>query len=394
MISRQIQTVAEAAGPFMAFFANTPWLERQREPGVCNFIFGNPNEMPLPGFVDALRRYAEPQSIDWFAYKLSEEPARQAVAAALRRRLEMGFRPEDISMTTGAFAALAVALRALAGPGDEVIFLSPPWFFYEALIAAAGATPVRVRLEPPRWSPDPAAIAAAITPRTRAVILNSPHNPTGRIYTDGELAVVARVLEEAGAGREHPIFALSDEAYSRILFDGRGCSSLSQYYAHTLLIYTYGKTLLTPGQRLGYIALPPTMPEAERAALNQGLLMAQVASGYAFPNAILQYAVEELEQLSIDIAALELRRDRLAAALRDAGYEITFPEGTFYLCFKAPGGDDIAFANCLAEHGVLTLPGAIAEMPGWIRLSLTASDEMVEQAIPIFEQLAASDGHS
>src|SRR5205823_7507878 len=163
----------------------------------------NPQEMPLPGFVDALRRWAAPQDKDWYAYKMSEPAARGAVAASLRDRYGLAFDAEDVSMTTGAFGALAVSFRAVVDPGDEVIFLTPPWFFYETLIRAADAVPVRVRIDPHSFDLDLDAIAAAISGRTRAIIVNSPNNPTGRIYPPATLERLARLLADASrrAGR-------------------------------------------------------------------------------------------------------------------------------------------------------------------------------------------------
>ena len=173
-------------------------------PGIADFTFGNPQELPLPGLVDALQRHAVPQDKDWFAYKMSEEEPRTVVAESLRRRTGIAYRAEDVAMTAGAFGALGVTIRAVCDVGDEVIYLSPPWFFYELMIASAGATAVRVDLAEPSFDLDIDAIAEAITPRTRAIIVNTPHNPTGRIYREPELHALGEVLRRrprATAGR-------------------------------------------------------------------------------------------------------------------------------------------------------------------------------------------------
>jgi aspartate aminotransferase len=355
---------------------------------VLDFTVGNPQEMPLPGYVDALRRQLEPRDKDWFAYQMSDPAACAAVATGLTTRLGVPFQAQDILMTTGAFAGLSVTLKTLIDAGDEVIFLSPPWFFYEALIAAEGGVPVRVRVQPPTFELDPSAVASAITPRTRAIVVNSPNNPTGRIYSAAALRALAEVLQAGSARNQRRIYLLSDEAYSRILFDGRAFDSPTGVYPWSLLIYTYGKTLLTPGQRLGFIALPPIMSQEDRAALRGALLLSQVVTGFAFPNALLQHAVPELELLSIDVAALQRRRDRMVAALGSFGYEVGVPEGTFYLLPKSPLADDLAFVEQLAARDVFVLPGSAAEVPGYFRISLTASDDMVDRALPIFAQLA------
>jgi aspartate aminotransferase len=378
---RRLDRYAATVVPFLTFFDGVyaRWAGR---PGLADFAVGNPHEMPLPGYVDALRRHLEPQDPDWFAYKMSEPNARAAVARTLTARTGLPWDPADVAMTNGGFAALAVTMRAILEPGDEVVYLSPPWFFYELLVVAADGVPIPVRLEPPAFDLDPAAIEAAITPRTRAVLINTPHNPTGRIYPLGSLEALGAMLERASAGRDRPILLVCDEPYNRIVFDGRTFHSPAEVYPNTVVTYSYGKTLLAPGMRIGYVTVPPTMPDRE--TLRQAIFVSQVATGYAFPNALLQHAIDDLEALSVDVGALERRRDRLVPALRAMGYDTNLPEGTFYVMARSPIADDLAFTELLAEHGALVLPGSVVELPGWIRISLTASDAMVETGLRSF----------
>jgi aspartate aminotransferase len=387
--ARQIDALRASIAPFLRFFEGPVWSRRE-EPDVSNFAVGNPQEMPLPAYVDALARALPPQDKDWFAYKLSEPSARRAVAATLTRRTGLDWDPEDVFMTNGGFAAIAVSLRAILEPGDEVIFLSPPWFFYEILILAAGGIPVRVTLAPPDFDLDVAAVEAAITPRTRAVLVNTPHNPTGRIYPPAALDALAATLRTASERNGRPILIVSDEPYNRIVFDGLTFHSPAERYPDTLITYSFGKTLLTPGMRIGYVAAPPTM--AGRQDLRDAMFVSQIASGWSYPNALLQHAIEDLEGLSIDVGALERRRDRLVPALRTMGYETTMPEGTFYVMVRSPIEDDEAYSARLADHGILVLPGSVVEVPGWFRLSLTASDEMVERALPRFAAALGASG--
>ena len=378
---RRSDRLRQSIAPFMRFFAGS-FARWNADPRMANFAVGNPQEMPLTAYVDALRRHVEPLDKDWFAYKLSEPRSQRTVAGTLRARTGLDWDPADVAMTNGGFGALAVAMHALLEPGDEAIFLSPPWFFYEQLILAVGGEPVRVRLAPPAFDIDMGAIEAAIGPRTRAVLVNSPHNPSGRVYPVEVWRELADLLTRAGDRMGQAITLISDEPYNRIVFDGREFRSPAEVYPRTLIAYSYGKTLLAPGQRIGYLTWPPTMPDREE--LRDVVLTAQLAAGYAFPNALLQHAIEDLEQLTIDIGALQRRRDRLVSALREIGYETTWPEGTFYVMARAPIEDDEAFAEALAGHGALVLPGSIVEVPGWFRISLTASDEMVERGIEAF----------
>ncbi len=375
------ERLAATIAPFLSFFEGS-MARWNGDPSIANFAVGNPQEMPLPGYIEALRAALVPQDKDWFAYKLSEPRSQAAVARGLTARTGIDWDPADVAMTNGGFAALAVTIRAIVEPGDEVVFVSPPWFFYELLIAAADATPVRVRFTPPAFDLDTAAIEAAITPRTRAVLINSPHNPTGRIYPIEALRELGEMLARRSAGRDRQIVLICDEPYNRIVFDGITFHSPAEVYPSTITTYSYGKTLLAPGMRIGYVTFPPTMPHREE--LRQAVMLAQMSTGYSFPNALLQHAIEDLERLSIDIGALERRRDRFVPALRAMGYETTMPEGTFYVMARSPIADDVAFAETLANHGALVLPGSIVEVPGWFRISLTASDAMVERGLRSF----------
>ena len=184
------------------------------------------------------------------------------------------------------------------------------------------------------------------------------------------------------ASRRRTIYLLSDEAYNRIVFDGRAFTSPAAIYPNTMLIYSYGKQLLAPSERIGYIALPPTMPCREEFLM--AVLTAQLATGYAFPNGILQHALADLEQISVDMDVMQGRRDLMVAALREMGYELHVPEATFYLLVKSPIADDLQFTDMLADERVLVMPGSMLEAPGRFRISLTASDEMIERSLPGF----------
>jgi aspartate aminotransferase len=381
-VSRRISALQAGLRPLLDFLNHSEHAKRSRDPGIADFVFGNPHEMPLEGLVEAIARHVVPRNKDWFAYTVAIPQATGAIAASLRARNELPFDADDVFLAPGTFGALATAIRMAVDPEDEIIFLSPPWFFYESMIAVCGATPVRVTLAPPAFRLDANAIEAAITPRTRAVIVNSPHNPTGRIFSAAELAGLAAVLTRASARHGRAILLFSDESYNRILFDGREFVSPATAYPHTLVLYTYGKQLLAPGERIGYLAVSPAMDAREdvRAAVR----FSQIVGGWQIPNATLQRAVPDLEALSIDLPALERRRDRMARALTELGYELTVPESTFYMMVRSPLADDGAFTDLLARHGVFVGPGHIFELPGYFRISLTANDGMVDRSIAGF----------
>jgi aspartate aminotransferase len=384
--ARRVDRLRASIAPFLEFF-NGPYAAMEKDPDVANFAVGNPHELAMPAYVKAIRDSLEPRDKDWFAYKLSEPNAQQTVARSMSAVTGLEWDPADVQLTNGGFAAIAVALRTLLEPGDEAMFLSPPWFFYEQLILAAEGVPVRVRFEMPECKLDLARIEAAITPRTRLILLNSPHNPSGRVVPLEELRDLGEMLTSASRRLGHDIYLLSDEPYRRIVFDGRTYHSPSEVYPATVVTYSYGKQLLAPGMRIGYLTWPPSMPDRDR--LRDDAFTQQLAAGFSFPNADLQHAIADIEPLCVDLAALERRRARLVGKLRGMGYKATWPEGTFYVMAASPIADDEEFARILHRHKVLVLPGTVVEAPGWFRISLTANDEMVERAIPAFEAAIA-----
>jgi aspartate aminotransferase len=380
-VSRQLRELGDALGGFADYSASLP------DERPADFLFGNPQELTPRSYVDALRTAAEPTDAEHYAYTMSLPAAAASIAEGLRARFGIPFDREDVAMTNGNFAGLSVTLRTIADPGDEIVYVSPPWFFYEALILAGGMRPVRVPATPETYDLDIDAIAAALGPSTRALIVNSPHNPSGRIYPAGALEKLAAALRDASTRHGRPIYLLSDEAYHRIVFDGRDCPTPLAHYAHSFMLYTYAKTLLSPGSRLGFITMPPSMPDREE--LRTALALSQIATGWAFPSSVLQHAVPTLETLDPGVATLQGRRDRLCGALRAQGYDLLVPEGTFYVLVRSPIEDDRSFCDLLASKGVWVLPGSMFESPGRFRISLTGNDDMVGFAIPRFAEALA-----
>ncbi len=384
VVSHRSAAASSAFDAVTEFFFKSRYAERREDAGISDFTFGNPHEMPLPGLVAAIREAALPQNKDWFAYKTSEEAPRAYLADTVGKEVGLPFEPPDIALTAGAFAAISVAFHLVLDAGDEAIYSEPAWFCYEPMLLAADAVPRKVPLRKPRFDLDLDAIDAAIGPRTRLVIVNTPHNPTGRIYEHEVLTALADRLERASRRSGRRIFLLSDEPYRRLRFDGRGFVSPAAVYPWTLISYSFGKVLLAPGQRLGYLAISPLMPAADRQALRDAMFATQMALGWCFPNAVMQYAVPHLDRLSIDIQTLTRRRDVLSEALTRSGHAVLPPEGTFYLWVNWSSDDPTRQWNALADHGVFVMPGSIMNASDHFRISLTASDEMVARALPVF----------
>jgi aspartate aminotransferase len=374
--SRTARALA-AAGGIMRFLVQPRDLEH---PDACDLLAGNPLELASPAYVSAIQRAVVPDSPAYYRYGPPWRPAIEAVTSALAGRLGVDLVPEDVFLTRGASSGLLLLMRTLLDPGDEVLMMSPPWFFYEAMVLGESAEPVKVNLTEGGFDLDLPAVESAITSKTRAVIINTPHNPSGRIYPEDQLRGLSEILERASARHRRRIYLLSDEAYSRILFDGREMITPARFYPATFMLHSYSKTLLAPSQRAGYLAMPPAMPEREQ--LRRALMLGSISGG-AVPDTAMQHAMPELERQIIDLAAVERRRDRMVAVMRGQGYSVESPEAGFYLFPRSPIPDAIEFCGWLDERRVYTLPGEAFERPGHFRISLTATDAMVERALPV-----------
>jgi aspartate aminotransferase len=377
---RDITAANEALLTFLPF-----WEEYRHLPDTANFAFGNPQEMVVDGFASALARATIPLDKDHYAYKFSEEESRRTVAAHVAEWRGQEFDPDDIAMTPGAFGAIAVALSALVDIGDEVVYFEPSWFFYRSMILSVGARPVSVPILEADYDLDLDRLAGAISQKTRLVMVNTPHNPTGRIYPPSTLEGLSEILTDASNRHGRPIYLLSDEPYSKLVFSDASFTSPASHYPNTLISYSYGKILLTPGQRIGWLAWTPQM--VDRESLRSDVFMAQIAGGWQFPSAIMQYSLADLDRLSIDLVELERKRDLFVAELSQAGYDLRSPEGTFYLWVRSPDPDDLAFVERLAKEGVLVLPGTTCGSPGYFRISLTGTAEMIEKSLPVFRSM-------
>ena len=345
-----------------------------------------------PGWCHAIRERAQPQDKNWFAYKTSEEEPQAFLAERVGRELGLAFEPRGYraddrcvrrdhgGVSPGArYAAMKPSSPSPRGSATSPACLPPM------------AVPRKVRLKRPGIrSGSRRDRGGDRASKTRLVIVNTPHNPTGRIYGRDTLEKLADLLDRASAGSAIASYLLSDEPYRRLRFDGWHFDSPAAIYPWTFISYSYGKVLLAPGQRLGYLAISPLMPLSDRRALRDAMFSAQMALGWCFPNAVMQYAVPDLEALSIDQAALARRRDQLIGTLSARGLRRAAAGGHILSVEQMADGDPERHWNALADRKVFVLPGSIMGSPGYLRISLTASDRMVEQALPAFAAITSA----
>jgi aspartate aminotransferase len=367
----------------------TSWIRRMFEIGiqlrkergasnVFDFSLGNPDVEPPAAVIEALRQVVAENRPHSHGYMPNAGfPAvRAAIAGRLAERTGLPFTLDDILMTTGAAGAINTALKAVLDPGDEVIVLNPYFPEYRFYIEnhCGRVVPVETGAD---FQPDIARIAAAITPRTKALILNSPNNPTGVIYSADKLRALDRIIPE-------PVLIISDEPYRPLTFDGLTPPETLPLLRRAVLAWSWSKAMAIPGERIGYLAIPPRLPEA--AELRNACTFANRILGYINAPAIWQLVVAQAPDAAIDVAPYQTRRDLLCDALTSMGYDAPRPQGTFYVFPKTPIPDDVAFIRMLQSEGILAVPGAGFGRGGYMRLSLTIPLDLIERSLPGFER--------
>jgi aspartate aminotransferase len=359
-------------------------VRMKRERGadaVFDFSLGNPDVEPPSAVLDALRRVVAGNRPGSHGYMPNPGyPAvREAVANKLRRETGLSFTAEDIFMTVGSAGACNVILKSILDPGDEVIVLMPFFPEYQFYIANHGGRMVPVETDA-TFLPDVERVRAAITPRTRAILLNTPNNPTGRVYPESVLRDLDAMLKRVG----QPITVISDEPYKSFVYDGGRQPEVASFIANTAICNSWSKSLGLPGERIGYLALSPQLEDA--ADLRGACTFCNRTLGFINAPAIWQWVMLESLDATIDAAIYEHKRNVLCDALEAIGYEVKRPEGAFYIFLKTPIPDDIAFTKLLAEQGVLAVPGTGFGRSGYIRLSLTIPLDTIERSIAGFRR--------
>jgi aspartate aminotransferase len=309
---------------------------------------------------------------------------RQAVADYLTRHNRMDFTPGDVVMTVGAGGALNVVLKTLLDPGEEVIIPSPYFVEYNFYLDNHQGVPRVVRTKPD-FSIDLKTIEEAITEKTRAVLINSPNNPTGKVYTEGELKGLGQLLGSYTEKFGRPVYLISDEPYRKIVYDGTKVPSVFRTYRESFIVTSFSKDLSLPGERIGYAAVHPEISDKETIA--SGMVLCNRILGYVNAPALMQRAISFLLEESVDVSLYQKKREMLCDGLASCGYEFHRPEGAFYLFPKSPIEDDVKFVSALQEENILTVPGSGFGGPGHFRIAYCVSDRTIEKAMPGFARV-------
>ncbi|MDL2272402.1 pyridoxal phosphate-dependent aminotransferase [Desulfovibrio sp. OttesenSCG-928-I05] len=370
------------------------WIRRMFEAGgvlkqqygedaVCDFSIGNP-DLPAPGTVKTALMAVVGKAEEPFTFGYMPNAgfpwARAKVAEHLSREQGVSLAGDDILLTCGAAGALNVLMHTVLEPGDEVAAIAPFFVEYGGYARNHGGTLTVIPSKPETFELDFDALEKGIGKKTRILIINSPNNPTGQIYSEAHVRELAALLARKSAENGRPIYLAADEPYRFLAFDGATVPALLPLYPYTVIINSFSKNLSLPGERIGYLALNPDLEGKEE--LMAGLVLSNRVLGFVNPPVLGQYIMAGALGSQVDFNIYAARRTAMAEVLRDAGYEFFMPRGAFYFFPKAPGGDDVAFVNRLLEERILAVPGSGFFGPGHFRLAFCVNEEVIRRAAP------------
>ena len=352
---------------------------------VYDFSLGNPNLEPPPELGRILEELARDTRPGQHAYMPNAGfvETRKAVADFLNGFNDATFSAEEIVMTVGAGGGLNVVLKTILNPGEEVIIPKPYFVEYNFYLDNHQGVPKIVRTKPD-FSFDFDAISEAVNEKTRAILINSPNNPTGKVYGEDDLKQLAELMTRFSSKFGQPIYLISDEPYRKIVYDCITVPSVFDAYRESFVVTSFSKDLSLPGERIGYAAAHPDM--SEKGMILAGMVLCNRVLGYVNATAFMQRAIARLLHSSVDVSVYQKKRDLLSNALTSMGYQLVKPEGAFYLFPRTPVEDDVAFVTALQKENILTVPGTGFGGPGHFRIAYCVSDQVIEKSLPGFER--------
>lgn len=385
-ISTKMNEFAKASSWIRKMFEEGAKLKGQfGAENVFDFSLGNPDLPPPTAFDETLRRLAADDSPGVHSYMPNGGylHVRQAVAGQISQEQDMEVSADDMLMTCGAAGALNVVLKSILNPDEEVIILAPFFVEYKFYIDNQGGKSVVVNTTED-FNLDLDAIEKAITPKTKALIINSPNNPTGQIYPEKDMKALGALLEKCQQAHDSTIFLLSDEPYRKIIFENHTVPSIFRQYKNSIVVSSYSKDLSLPGERIGYIAVHPHV--VEREALLGAMTLANRILGFVNAPALMQRVVAELQGTTVDTSIYSQRRETFCDILEQSGFQFTPPKGAFYIFPKSPLSDDVEFVSHLQKYKILAVPGRGFGMPGFIRLAFCVEDDVIARSRDAFAQ--------
>lgn len=360
---------------------------------VFDFSLGNPS-VPAPDSVREaiieLVNTTDPTVLHGYMSNAGFEDVRQTIAESLNRRFATKFSTKNLIMTVGAASGLNVILKTILNPGEEVIVFAPYFLEYGAYVRNYDGVLVEISPDTTTFQPNLAEFEQKITPKTRAVIVNTPHNPTGVVYSEETIKKLSAILEAKQKEFGTVIYLISDEPYRELAYDGVEVPYLTKYYNNTVVGYSYSKSLSLPGERIGYLVIPDEADGSEE--LISAATIANRTLGCVNAPSLIQKVVAKCVDAKTDLATYDKNRQALYNGLKECGFECIKPQGAFYLFVKSPVEDEKAFCEAGKKYNILMVPGSSFACPGYVRLAYCVSYETIVNSLPEFKKLAAEYG--
>lgn len=394
MVSKQIlEDISNSSAIRAMFIEGKALAEEVGRENVFDFSLGNPCTPVPEAYTRAmLEIIREEDSLELHGYmdNTGYPEVRKAVADSLNRRFKTRFDAGNIIMTVGAAGAINVILKVLFDPGDELMVFAP--YFTEYRNYCGNWRGVLSVVEPDykTFQPDLADMERKLSPKTKAVMINNPVNPSGVIYSEETIQRIASLLEQKQQEYGHEIYLISDEPYRELVFDGKTTPFLTKYYRNTFVTYSFSKALSIPGDRIGYLVVPKEMADFD--TVFQGLAIANRITGFINAPALMQKAVARCLEEKTDVDFYDRNRKRIYEALTGLGFSCVKPEGTFYMFLKSPEPDEKKFIEAAKKHHIILVNGTTFACPGYVRLAYCVPYEMLERSLPAFAALAAEYG--
>lgn len=396
MIAEKMRPLVENNSAIRAMFEEGKRLAAIYGPeNVYDFSLGNPN-VPAPEAVNRAITdiVAEEASTMVHGYMSNAgfEDVRDTVAQSLNRRFGTQFHLENILMTVGAASGMNVILKTVLDPGDEVIVFAPYFMEYGAYVRNYDGVLVTVSPDTSSFQPNISELKEKITKRTKAVIINTPNNPTGVVYSSETLEQIAAVMKAKEEEYKTSIVLISDEPYRELAYDGVEVPYVTPFYHNTVVCYSYSKSLSLPGERIGYLVIPDELEDSK--AVIAAATIANRVLGCVNAPSLMQRVIMRCIDEKVNVEAYDRNRNLLYNGLTGFGFECIRPEGAFYLFVKSPEADDRAFSEVCKKHRLLVVPGTSFACPGYVRISYCVSYEQIERSLPAFEAVAGEYGLS
>jgi len=391
------------ANKIASHLSKSSWIRKMFEEGerlrqefgaenVHDFTLGNPDVEPPQAFRDELLALAQNPLPGMHRYMNNAGyiETRTAVADKLSRDSGLNVTSNHVVMTCGAGGALNVVLKTILNPGEEVIILAPFFVEYKFYIDNHGGVPVEVWTDRETFQLDIGAIEKAITPKTRAILICTPNNPTGVIYPAESLRQLGEVVKKVHQRNGHLVYVISDEPYARIAYNGKHVPNIFPLIESSIIVTSHSKDLALPGERIGYLAANPRMDTVKQ--FMEGAVFSNRILGFVNAPALMQRLVTKLQDESVDAAFYQAKRDVLVRELTAMGFDMVKPDGAFYLFPKSPLADDVAFIKLAQKHHILLVPGAGFGAPGFFRIAYCVDMAVIERSLPAWRELAKEVG--